>query len=146
MYIKNLEVLFHFFSVLIPSDGVMPDGSSVIRRSDLGDLLEITHKYTRSLEAVCEFISKESISLSNEGSVDLNDAHRIDILRSMESAIPEDFDMLIEVTYLLYYSKPEVHQLIKWDTNELAEKNQLKPFDKSILNVIETRKPFWRQC
>ncbi|MBO54280.1 MAG: hypothetical protein CL886_01335 [Dehalococcoidia bacterium] len=145
MNLDTYGILTAFYGVLIPSNGTMPSGSEIIAESDLHQLLEMTHKYAESIENVCEFISKESVSISKEGASNITDQNRVAILRSMESTMPSDFDMFLEATYLLYYSKPIIHQLIKWNTDEDADKNQLKPFDSSILDNISKREPFWRE-
>ena len=64
----------------------------------------------------------------------------------MESIIPDDFLMFIEIVYLLYYSKSEIHEKIRWNTDELAEENKMEAFDDSILNNIKKRDPFWRKA
>ena len=54
--------------------------------------------------------------------------------------------MFIEIVYLLYYSKSEIHEKIRWNTDELAEENKMEAFDDSILNNIKKRGPFWRKA
>ena len=143
---NTFDVLSDFFGLLIPSDGSMPSASEIITAADLDNIFAMTHKYAEPIENVSEFINKELTSVSQEGAVAIGDGDRIEMLRAIESTMPHDFSMLVEVTYLLYYSKPKVHELIKWDTDELAEKNQLRPFDSAILETISRREPFWRQA
>ncbi len=147
MDIKNndLKNLFSFVNTIIPSDESMPSASEIISIEDIKWLLEKTHKYSTSLKECIDFVKKEPATRVVGGVQELSENHRIEILNLMQSIIPEHFDMFIEVIYLLYYSKDQVHLIIGWNTDESSEVNKLNPFDESILQNIKKREPFWKK-
>ena len=147
MDIKNndLKNLFSFVNTIIPSDESMPSASEIISIEDIKWLLEKTHKYSISLKECIDFVKKEPATRVVGGVQELSENHRIEILNLMQSIIPEHFDILIEVIYLLYYSKDQVHEIIGWNTDESSDVNKLNPFDESILKNIKKREPFWKK-
>ena len=103
-------------------------------------------KYEISIDQIIYFIKREPTSRVGGGASSLSEIQKGEILELMESIIPDDFLMLIEIVYLLYYSKSEIHEKIGWNTDELAEENKMEAFDDSILNNIKKREPFWRKA
>ena len=77
--------------MLIPSDGSMPSASEIITAADLDNIFAMTHKYAEPIENVCEIISKELTSVSQEGAVAIGDGDRLEMLREIESTMPHDF-------------------------------------------------------
>jgi hypothetical protein len=63
----------------------------------------------------------------------------------MQSVLPDQFNLFIEVIYLLYYSKEKVHEIINWNTEESIDENKMDPFDESILENVKKREPFWKK-
>ena len=63
----------------------------------------------------------------------------------MQSIITDAFNLFVEVVYLLYYSKDQVHEKISWNTDESADENKMEKFDESILSKVKEREPFWKK-
>ncbi|MEC9308755.1 MAG: hypothetical protein VX966_04550 [Chloroflexota bacterium] len=137
----DIELLFKFFDLVIPQSGNMPSASEVITIEDVEKLLSGTHKYIEPLSKIADFArSKISVEAENEPA----DNHMTGMLLAMESTMASDFSMFVELIYLIYYSKGQVHEKINWDTDELAIKNRIPQFDDVILHNISQRPPFWR--
>ena len=147
MEIKNndLKNLFSFADAIIPADENMPSASEIISVEDLKWLLEKTQKYSNPLKECLDFVKKEPATRVVGGVQELTEIHRIEILNLMQAIIPEQFVFFIEVIYLLYYSKNQVHEVIGWTPDESLEENKLNPFDESILENIKKREPFWKK-
>jgi len=147
MDINNNDIsnLFSFVDTVIPSIDEMPSASEVISKEDLVWILENNIKYIDPIKDFLSFVKKEPASRVVGGIQELNDDHRIEILNLMQSIMPVQFNLFIEVIYLLYYSKENVHEIIGWNSDELSDENKMKPFDKTILEKVSKREPFWKQ-
>jgi len=141
----DLNNLFSFADTIIPADERMPSASEIISVEDMKWLLEKTNKYSKSLHECLNFIKKEPATRVVGGIHELTNNHRIEILHLMQSVIPDQFNLFIEIIYLLYYSKEKVHEIIKWNTEESSDENKMDPFDESILENVKKREPFWKK-
>ena len=139
----DIKLLFKFFDLIIPKGENMPSASEVITVEDVEKFLSSTHKYIEPLSKITDF-TRTKISAETEN--ELTDNHMTKTLLAMESTMGSDFSMLVEVIYLIYYSKGHVHEKINWDTDELAIKNRIPQFDDVILHNVAQRPPFWRQA
>lgn len=141
----DVNILYEFFDLIIPSNEKMPPASEVITEEEFLKLISTTDKYDEGLSNVVSFIRKEPTARVMGGPMVVNEKQRADILVLMESIIPDDFSTLIETVYLLYYSKSEIHEKINWDTREDSEENKIDPFDPAILKNISKKTPFWKK-
>ena len=139
----DIKLLFKFLDHIIPSGENMPSACEVITIEDVEKVLLSTHRYIEPLSKITDFVVSK---ISPEAENELTDNHRAEMLLSMESTMAGDFSMFVELIYLLYYSKNQVHEKINWDTDELAIKNRIPEFDDGILHNIAQRSPFWRQA
>ncbi len=68
-------------------------------------------------------------------------------ISAIEAANPAAFGLLLELVYLAYYSRPDVHARIGWRSGPLQPLGfDLPPFDASRLETIRQRPPFWRRA
>ena len=141
----EINILYDFFDLIIPSNEKMPPASEIISEEEVLKLLSTTDKYDKGLSNLVSFIRKEPTARVMGGPIVLNEKQRSDILALMESIIPDDFSTLIETVYLLYYSKSEIHEKINWNTEEESEENKMKSFDPSILKNVSKKTPFWKK-
>ena len=142
---NEIKILYSFFDQIIPSDELMPSATAVISLFDFEKLLLENNKYKISLDQIIYFIKKEPNTRVAGGPSSLSEPQKVEIIKLMEALIPNDLLMFIEIIYLLYYSKKEVHEKIGWNPDEFAEENKMHPFDSSILKNIKKRDPFWRK-
>ena len=141
----EINILYDFFDLIIPSNEKMPPASEIITEEEFLKLLSTTDKYDKGLSNLVSFIRKEPTARVMGGPIVLNEKQRADILVLMESIIPDDFSTLIETVYLLYYSKSEIHEKINWNPEEESEENKMKSFDPSILKNVSKKTPFWKK-
>ena len=68
-------------------------------------------------------------------------------ISAIEAADPAAFGRLLELVYLAYYSRPDVHARIGWRSGPLQPLGfDLPPFDASRLETTRQRPPFWRRA
>lgn len=66
-------------------------------------------------------------------------------IKEFEAASPMDFANVLDLVYIAYYSRPEVHARIAWRTGPLQPQGfELPQFDESILDTVRQRAQFWR--
>ena len=147
MAISSVDIsnLYFFVDTIIPSTDDMPSASEVISVDDIKWILEETQKYEESLDRCLYFIKKEPLTRVEGGIRELSDDQKIEILTLMQSIITDAFNLFVEVVYLLYYSKDQVHEKISWNTDESADENKMEKFDESILSKVKEREPFWKK-
>lgn len=147
MAISSVDIsnLYFFVDTIIPSTDDMPAASEVISVDDIKWILEETQKYEESLDRCLYFIKKEPLTRVVGGIKELSDDQKIEILTLMQSIITDAFNLFVEVVYLLYYSKDQVHEKISWNTDESADENKMEKFDESILSKVKEREPFWKK-
>ena len=71
-------------------------------------------------------------------------------LSNVESSLPESFESLLVATYNMYYTDPDIRQIIERLTGYEARPPQplgyeMEPFDESLLDTVRKRKPLWRK-
>jgi hypothetical protein len=67
-------------------------------------------------------------------------------LKSFETARPEAFGVIRDISYIAYYKNPSVHQRLGWNSiSPQPEGNVMAPWDESVLENIRRREPFWRK-
>jgi hypothetical protein len=70
-------------------------------------------------------------------------------LQAIEKQMPADFERILSVAYIAYYTDPEVRLVLESVTGYAARPPQplgyeLPPFDNDLLARQRTRVPFWR--
>jgi hypothetical protein len=67
-------------------------------------------------------------------------------ISAIQASLPADFALVLEISYIAYYSRPEVHARIGWRTGPLQPLGfELPPFDESALDKTRQLEPFWRR-
>jgi hypothetical protein len=74
------------------------------------------------------------------------DAERQDaVLEAVEQSWPAFFAALVTHAYRGYYTRPEVHGAIGWESRPPQPLgHQLPAFDPALLAIQRRRAPFWR--
>lgn len=66
-------------------------------------------------------------------------------IRSFEADSPRQFGVLLDISYIVYYKEPAVHERIGWESRPpQPDGNVMTPWDESVLENIRKRAPFWR--
>ena len=103
-------------------------------------------RYRASLVRFLDALTLDMSVESAGGFLALDGEQQDEAIREIENSISKDFDNVLEVVYLAYYSRPEVHERIGWRTGPLQPLGfTLPPFDESILENVRKREPFWRE-
>ena len=67
----------------------------------------------------------------------LSDAARDDVLRSLEEAQPELFEVLLRQTYTAYYTNPAVLLILGWKPPQPGAYPTPPPFDEALLANVK---------
>jgi len=77
---------------------------------------------------------------------DLDGGRQDDVLQAVELARPAFFAALVDHTYRGYYTLPEVHRAVGWESRPPQPLgHQLPVFDPALLARQRERAPFWRR-
>ncbi len=116
----------------------------------LDEIERMSVEHERYRKSLVRFLDALTLDMSVEvagGFLALDDEQRDEAIRDIEGSISNDFANVLEVVYLAYYSRPEVHKRIGWRTGPLQPLGfELPPFDESILENVRKREPFWREA
>ncbi|MDA1279776.1 MAG: hypothetical protein O3B95_06990 [Chloroflexi bacterium] len=67
-------------------------------------------------------------------------------IRSFEVDHPDLFGALLDISYIVYYKDPRVHERIGWEGKPpQPDGNVMTPWDESVLDSARKREPFWRR-
>jgi gluconate 2-dehydrogenase subunit 3-like protein len=125
---------------LIPPVDDLPGAGSM---GLLDDVERMTARHDRYRLALGRFI--DALSGTKERFAELAPGQQDEVIKSFETSAASDFANVLEVIYIAYYSRPEVHSRIGWRTGALQPQGfELPPFDESILDSVRQRAPFWR--
>lgn len=69
-----------------------------------------------------------------------------DAIRAFEADSAELFDVLLSISYIVYYKDSRVHDRIGWSgKSPQPDGNEMEPWDESVLENMRKREPFWRR-
>ena len=126
---------------LIPPVDDLPSAGSMGLLEDVERMAIQYDRYARSLRRFVDALSDAGQRFSA-----LTPDRQDEAIRAIEVSAASDFSNVLEVVYIAYYSRPEVHARIGWRTGPLQPQGfALPPFNESVLETTRQRKPFWRQ-
>ncbi len=109
----------------------------------------ISGKVPRLQESLARVMGAVSLDLhahARGGFTSLSPEQQDEAIRTIESALPDEFANFLELVYLAYYGDSRVHKRIGWHGRPpQPEGYDLEPFDDSVLANMRKRKPFWRK-
>lgn len=120
--------------------GAMGLGSKVEQRSRRSQV------HRGALAAVLDAVSLDTSVHAAGGFLALSEERQDDVLRFIETTIPEQFETFLHLVYTVYYMEPAVLNRVGWpDGPPQPEGFELPPFDESVLDQARKRDPFWRR-
>ena len=131
---------------LIPPVDDLPGAGAMGLLEDV-ERMAIQHdRYAGSLKKFLDAVSHISTETGHRF-VALDPDRQDEAIRAIEASAASDFSNVLEVVYIAYYSRPEVHARIGWRTGPLQPRGfALPPFNESVLDAVRKRRPFWRQA
>lgn len=88
----------------------------------------------------------ESFASKNPSFIALGGAEQDMAIRSFETDNPVHFGVLLDISYIVYYKEPAVHERIGWESRPpQPDGNVMTPWDESVLEKTRKRAPFWRK-
>ena len=123
---------------LIPAVDAMPAAGVLGVVDDIERLLTTEDRFVLALRQFIATLPQDFTALPGDA--------QDECIAEIEATRPDDFALVLEICYLAYYGRPDVHARIGWRTGPLQPRGfELPPFDEAILEVVRRRSPFWRQ-
>jgi hypothetical protein len=131
------RLLSAVLDVIIPPSGMMPGAGSPAIVEECQRMASDHGRFGEAVSAITQAIGDGFPVASTD--------EQTETLRRLESANPGEFELLLEVAYIAYYSDSEVHKQIGWRTGALQPLGwELPPFNEGVLDTVKQREPFWR--
>jgi hypothetical protein len=119
----------------LPSAGQMNLSDEIVRLS--GQQARFSALFTNSMNS---FGSQNPLFNS------LAPEQQDDAIRAFEADSAELFDVLLSISYIVYYKDSRVHDRIGWSgKSPQPDGNEMEPWDESVLENMRKREPFWRR-
>ena len=106
---SKLNVLTSILDELIPAstDGKIPGAGSVVSPEFLRTASDDASDPVGAIDAVLAGVSRRT-----EDFAVLDRSERMKILQAVETEAPDSFTLLVRLTYMGYYSRPEIRPLL----------------------------------
>ncbi len=99
-----------------------------------------------ALVAVVDALSLDAASHAVGGFRALPPDSQDEALRLVETSMPRQFAVFLQLVYTVYYMEPAVHESIGWHGRPpQPEGYEMAPFDDAVLERARQREPFWRK-
>ena len=127
---------------MIPPVEELPGAGSLGLVEELETMAGRVPGLRSALASTLDALSLDPGARAAGGFLALEGAAQNEAIRAVESALPEPFEVFLEMVYAAYYSDRRVHERIGWPPDgEVCQ----EPFDNSALDHARGREPFWRQ-
>ena len=135
---QSSRLLQSILDLLIPPIENLAGAGGLNLEDELHRMSTEHSKYTgvidRSIDTITSILA----------STGLNSQVTSEDIQQFESSDPRLFELLLEIVYTAYYSDTRVHERIGWKSGALQpEGHPMPPWDESILDRVQKRKPFW---
>ena len=119
----------------LPSAGQMNLSDEIIRLA--GQQARFSALFTNAMN---------SFGSQNPSFNSLAPEQKDDAIRVFEADSAELFDVLLSISYIVYYKDSRVHKRIGWSgKSPQPDGNEMEPWDESVLENMRKREPFWRR-
>ena len=127
---------------MIPPVEELPGAGSLGLVEELDTMAGRVPGLRAALASTLDALSLDPGARAAGGFLALEGAAQDEAIRAVESALPEPFEVFLEMVYAAYYSDRRVHERIGWPPGgEMCQ----EPFDDSALDHVRGRDPFWRR-
>ncbi|MDA0232838.1 MAG: gluconate 2-dehydrogenase subunit 3 family protein [Chloroflexi bacterium] len=141
---RNMRVVM---DRLIPPVDDLPGAGTMGLLDEIERIASEHDRYRKSLVRFLDALTMDMSVEAEGGFLALSGEQQDEAIREIEESLSKEFANVLEVVYISYYSRPEVHARIGWRTGPLQPLGfTLPPFDESILDTVRKREPFWRQA
>ncbi|WJS05630.1 hypothetical protein [Roseibium aggregatum] len=102
-------LLFAILDEIIPAGGERRIPSAGVKAVADGVLSATA---TSPATPVAAAIIVDAVVVKNPAFADLSEAERVNLLKEVEQELPQSFAEFVRVTYMVYYSRPEIRPLL----------------------------------
>ncbi len=131
---------------LIPAVDDLPAAGAMGLASEVEDRARRVPSLRSALVSVLDAVSLDVSVHAAGGFNAISEERRDEVLRLVESTMPQRFTTFLQLVYTVYYMRPEVHARIGWSGRPPQPDGfELPPFDESLLEPVRQRGPFWKK-
>lgn len=140
---RNMRVVM---DRLIPPVDDIPGAGSMRLLEEIERMAVEHDRYRRSLVRFLDALTMDMSVEAEGGFLALDGEQQDQAIREIEESLSKEFANVLEVVYIAYYTRREVHNRIGWRTGPVQPLGfSLPPFDETVLDTVRKREPFWRQ-
>ncbi len=140
------RIIVEIMNLLIPAN------EEILAAGDMGlyDELEIlffeSKVHINAIIKILDSIKLDAHSRISGSFFSLSKDKRVEILKSLEKNIYDEFYILKESVFSTYYRNEEVIKKIGWDENFINKNSfETQEWDENILKKVKKIKPFWKK-
>ncbi len=140
------RIIVEIMNLLIPAN------EEILAAGDMGlyDELEIlffeSKVHINAIIKILDSIKLDTNSRISGSFFSLSKDKRVEILKSLEKNIYDEFYILKESVFSTYYRNEEVIKKIGWDENFINKNSfETQEWDENILKKVKKIKPFWKK-
>ncbi|MBM31601.1 MAG: hypothetical protein CL764_01965 [Chloroflexi bacterium] len=138
-------ILIKIMDLIVPAIDDLPGAGSMGLLNELKILCKKYPKIYFSIRRIINSIEIDPISRANGSFIFLDIDRQIETLKIIELNLSDDFSILINAIYSVYYMNKDVKKRINWKYNSIQPQGfEILPWDESILVEIKKIKPFWK--
>ena len=138
-------ILTKIMDLIVPAIDDLPGAGSMGLLKELMNLCKEYPKVYLSIKRIINSIELDPISRANGSFLFLDIDRQIEILKIIELHLSNDFSILLNAIYSVYYMDKNVKKRINWKYTSIQPKGfEIPPWNESILDEIKKRKPFWK--
>ena len=143
---SKLSLLKKVMDILIPEVDNLPSAGLLVTDEKILELLNKYDKYSSSFNKFIDALRLDPYCRASGGFKSLNYESKENVLKELQHNIPDIFENILELIYLVYYSNNKVLNRINWKRKTLQPKGwELEKFNPEVLDTIKLRKPFWKE-
>ena len=137
----NENVLSALLDRLVPAVGGLPAAGKM---GLAPDVIRLAGRQDRFWGLFCG--AMESFISQNPSFAELDGDEQDRAIVFFETDSPAHFGVLRDISYIVYYKDPAVHERIGWESRPpQPDGNVMVPWNESVLENIRKREPFWRR-
>ena len=144
--VSELNTLSCILDELIPTseDGNIPGAGSVVSAEFLRTASDFATDPVGAIEIILACVARKSKDIAA-----LDRSERLQILQAVEAEVPDSFALLVRLTYMGYYSRPEIRPLFGLASHPIHPQgysvpNESSEFIASLTKPVRQRGRFYR--
>lgn len=132
---------------LIPPVGDLPAAGQMGLAAKVEERARRAPSLRSALASILDAVSLDMAVHASGGFNAITEERRDEVLKLIESTMPQRFTTFLQLVYTVYYMEPAVQARIGWSGRPPQPGGfELPPFDETLLDPVKRRERFWKQA